>query len=330
MPPDLRGRNLDTRTYVALDVDAEGKVAGCRVVKPSEDKRLDAVACRLLSERGRFGISYEGPGKPAPATRIMSVRWETIDSAERARRARMPIAVAPPAPPPPRFGASRVWPKLFHSDRLRPVSLPAIQADYPQGPDRPKEGIVSLDLLVSGPAGITGCEIGVGSGNAALDEAACRVARRLDLRYARTCEYCGEDRLPLQIVWRKRGSHIRLPLAMPSSRGGPPMLRDPADTRVATAYRLQARAISPAISPADFAKLPDKSHSVRSLRIILSIGANGRTAGCAIQTSSGNPAIDRRMCELLVRRARFEPRTDVFGDPVPSTQTLWIDLNTLL
>jgi len=330
MPADLRGRTLNTISFVALDVDAHGKVTGCRVARPSEDKRLDEIACRLLTERGRFDISYEGPGKPTAATRIMSVRWETLDAETRARRDRMPIAMAPPAPPAPTFAGGRVWPRLFHSERVAPVSLPAIQADYPRNAGRPKDGIVSLDLLVTGPGGITGCEIGIGSGNPALDEAACRVARRLDLRYARPCDACGENRLPLQIVWRKRGSHIRLPLVTPYYRAGLPMLRDPADSRTATTFRIAARALAPAASRSDFADLPDKSHPVRTIRINLSIGVDGRTTGCTVQTSSGNPAIDQRVCEWLYKKARFEPRTDVFGDPVPSQRSFGLDLNTLL
>ncbi len=329
MPADLRRRELDTVSLVALDVGVDGKVEGCRVVGPSEDVRLDRAACRILTERGRFPISYEGPARPARAKRVMAIKWETISAEARAARNRMPtMAPVPPPPPPP---ASRnAWPRLFHPGGLTPVSLPGIQSDYPVNAGRPKEGTVSLDLRVSGPGGIIGCEIGVGSGNKALDEAACRVARRLDLRYASPCEACGEERLPLQVVWRKRGSHIRLPLATPYRDPGPPIPRDPADSRTASAYRIIPRLLAPDLSPADFASLPDKSHGVRIVQARVSVDSNGRATDCAIRTSSGNAAIDQRICELLVKRGRFLPRTDVFGDPVPSGVPLSIDLGVLL
>jgi TonB family protein len=260
----------------------------------------------------------------------MAVRWQTMDAATaEAERKRIRNVPAPAPPPPPRFFGSRLWPRFDQEDRVVPISLPAIQVDYPKPAGRPGEGMVSLDLIVSAAAGISGCEIGIGSGNPALDEAACRVARRLDLRYIRPCFSCADTRLPLQVVWRKRGSHIRLPLPSPYAARDRTILRDPADTRIATTYSNRPQGLGPALATADFARLADRTHSSSHVRVDLSIDGDGRTSACRVLASSGNPAIDRRTCDLLVKRARFQPPTDIFGDPRPSTQTLWINLSMI-
>lgn len=48
----------------------------------------------------------------------------------------------------------------------------------------------------------------------------------------------------------------------------------------------------------------------------VAVDAEGRPRSCTITRSSGNPAIDGRACALMVKRIRYSPRTDVFGDPV--------------
>ena len=39
----------------------------------------------------------------------------------------------------------------------------------------------------------------------------------------------------------------------------------------------------------------------------LAIGANGRVESCAVTASSGHAALDRATCDLVTKRARFEP-----------------------
>lgn len=51
---------------------------------------------------------------------------------------------------------------------------------------------------------------------------------------------------------------------------------------------------------------------------LLNVGADGATTGCRIVGSSGFPSLDKRTCELLLRRAAFHPATDGAGKTVPS------------
>jgi protein TonB len=49
---------------------------------------------------------------------------------------------------------------------------------------------------------------------------------------------------------------------------------------------------------------------------LLTVAPDGTVAGCAITTTSGSSELDTTTCELLSRRARFEPARDEDGQPV--------------
>jgi TonB family protein len=333
LPADLRGRALKTESYVAVTVDGSGKAAGCRILKASSEPRLDRLACDLLSRRGAFEPSYATPTRTVLATRVMGVRWEVIDSAalaERDReRAQARLAPAPPAPPSPsldRYPQYRSWPRLEWSHNILIEALPPIQAAYPPAPGRPAEGTVGLDLIVKAGTGVAACEVGASSGNKVLDEAACTVARSLGLAYAQPCYHCWDARVPLQVVWRKRGSHIRLPLPSPYASRAAAFARDPADLRTAATYISRRMLLAPALSQSDFDRIADRSHSNSRMQVELAVDEKGRTTACRPVLTTGNAAIDQRICELLVKRARFTQRTDVFGDPVADTMPMTVDL----
>ena len=48
----------------------------------------------------------------------------------------------------------------------------------------------------------------------------------------------------------------------------------------------------------------------------LRIDRQGRVSRCTVSTSSGSDALDRKTCEILQTRARFQPATDLDGRPV--------------
>jgi hypothetical protein len=189
----------------------------------------------------------------------------------------------------------------------------------------------SLDILVSRTGGITGCEIGVGSGNPALDEAACRVASGLDLVYRGRCEDCGDQRQPLQVVWRRRhGSHIRFPLLSRYDHG-PALPRDAADTRTASHYEAFERHLLPPADAPDEPPPPDRTYRNAQVRLAYSLGPDGRVATCQVAVSSGNAALDQWLCRRISRRVQFTSRTDIFGDPAPSAELrpIALDLDRL-
>lgn len=326
LPEELRTRPLDSTTQLLLDIDPGGRATRCRIVAPSVDPRLDSLACALLPRRGTFEPAYLGPGRPVAGRWLMTVRWDVKSVEDREAEA----LYAPPAVgfPPPVPG-STTWPRLAWSQHVRPEALPPIQADYPAAA-RGREGVVSLELTMSGPEGITGCTVGVSAGDAALDEAACRIARRLELRYDDACGVCFDDPLPLQIVWRARGSHIRLPLLSPGRDGRTaPLPRDPADDRTTTFYQWQPQPLAFTFSRDDFRSLPIGSLTNRRPTAELSVDSDGRVTACRLARSTGEAAVDARICQLLQERQRYRPGTDVFGEPAPTTAIRWLNLETL-
>lgn len=326
MPEELRTRPLDSATQLLLDIDRTGRATRCRIVVPSVDPRLDSLACALLPRRGTFEPAYLGPGRPVAGRWLMSVTWDVMLVEQREQEARN---LPPPVGFPPPVPGSAGWPRLAWSQHVRPESLPLIQADYP-AEARGREGMVSLELAMSGPQGITGCTVGVSSGDAALDEAACRVARRLELRYDNACGVCFDDPLPLQVVWRARGSHIRFPLLSPARDGrSPPLPRDPADDRAVPFYQSYPQPLEFSLSRGDFRSLPIGSITSRRPAVELSVDTEGRVTACRLSRSTGEAAVDARICELLQARQRYRPATDVFGDPAPATAIRWLNLEAL-
>lgn len=54
-------------------------------------------------------------------------------------------------------------------------------------------------------------------------------------------------------------------------------------------------------------------------RFRVEIGTDGRVTNCTITGSSGHPELDRATCDLVTRRARFEPGRDRSGDKTAAT-----------
>ena len=54
-------------------------------------------------------------------------------------------------------------------------------------------------------------------------------------------------------------------------------------------------------------------------RVSLTIGADGRVTGCQITGSSGHEELDAATCQLVTKRARFEPARNENGDKVGGT-----------
>ena len=332
LPPEYRRRAFRNDSIVLVDIAASGKAAGCRAVRPSPEPGLDRLTCELLVKRGRFHPKYAAPLRPIPSAWLMTVRWETRESAGSApdRADGNPVSRLPaPAPPPPPLESypdySR-WPRLEWEDAFDFVSSPDVQSHHPGG--GAGEARVGLDLLVTPEQGATECLIGISSGNGALDEAACRVARKIELSYAEPCDGCVRKRVPLQIVWKRAGSHIRYPLHS-RSRQLLESRRDYAGAMAMQTYSSRRRRLPFSLSRADYAGIADRTVTQRRLTAVMSIDSTGKPSGCRILSSSGNPAVDERSCVLLLERQRYTIRTDVFGDPAADEDRTVIDLTGL-
>ena len=73
------------------------------------------------------------------------------------------------------------------------------------------------------------------------------------------------------------------------------------------------------ISDADY-PAPDlrMGHAGR-VGFTLEVSASGRVTGCTVTASSGYPSLDQATCNLLTRRARFQPGADGTGQPSAGT-----------
>ena len=58
-----------------------------------------------------------------------------------------------------------------------------------------------------------------------------------------------------------------------------------------------------------------------TVRFRLSIGTNGRVAGCEISGTSGHAVLDQAACAKLTQRGRFEPASDGTGALVAGSYT---------
>jgi len=320
VPAQYRGRTFKGQSVLRIDVDAAGNPAGCRPLRTGPEPRLDALACQLILKRAHFATRYAGPGQPMPYPFAASIVWRTVSAAEVAAQGspppmRLATGPFPPAPAPP-SGSLRSfsgWPRLDLVPGSEAVLVtgtpPPIQLAWPGD----AEGIVSLELSWLPEKTEAECRIGVSSSVAALDEAACRAAQRLRVRYAEPCEFCLRHTLPLQVVWKKAGSHIRLPLRSTSA--------EYVGSRQPLPFRLKA---------GDFAKLPDRSVTMRQVWAHVWVDPDGLPVKCRVQASTGNPAVDARLCEIVVKRVRYTKRTDVFGEPVGDIHVTHLDLTGAL
>lgn len=70
-----RALRLGHAVAIAIDVSAEGRPTGCRVVRASPDPAADAVTCRLAVDRFRFRPARDAAGNPVASVYGWQQRW---------------------------------------------------------------------------------------------------------------------------------------------------------------------------------------------------------------------------------------------------------------
>jgi TonB family protein len=74
--PDLARRQALHGTLVyRLEIDADGKVTNCTILRSSSAPLLDRTTCKLLLKRARFIPGQDGDGKNIPATYTAPFVW---------------------------------------------------------------------------------------------------------------------------------------------------------------------------------------------------------------------------------------------------------------
>lgn len=101
-PPSARAARQGGTVATHLNVDTDGRVSKCRVIKSSGNADIDAITCRLIEQRFRFEPARSKAGQP-----IADVTgWQQTWWLERGKRKimrpeddlpkRLPIYVPPP------------------------------------------------------------------------------------------------------------------------------------------------------------------------------------------------------------------------------------------
>ena len=67
--------NVQGSVVYTLDVDPDGRVAGCRVTRPSGSAELDAATCQIMQSRARFEPARDAQGKPVADRYTSRIAW---------------------------------------------------------------------------------------------------------------------------------------------------------------------------------------------------------------------------------------------------------------
>ncbi len=82
-PSGAQKEQVEGVTRVRLQVGADGLPKSCEIVQ-SADPELDASACKLMMEKGRFKPPLDDKGKPKAFQFEQSIRWKLPPPSEPA------------------------------------------------------------------------------------------------------------------------------------------------------------------------------------------------------------------------------------------------------
>jgi TonB family protein len=71
--------------------------------------------------------------------------------------------------------------------------------------------------------------------------------------------------------------------------------------------------------PRDYPSVAFAKNQTGVVRALLNIDAKGMVSGCKVIESSGAPLLDKRTCDIFLKRAKFTPALNAKGKPVPSS-----------
>ncbi len=80
--------------------------------------------------------------------------------------------------------------------------------------------------------------------------------------------------------------------------------------------RARSTALATLFSDDDYPLAAIRNHEQGAVAFRLTVGPDGRPAGCAVTSSSGSELLDSTTCRLLMERAKFQPARDSEGKAV--------------
>ena len=196
---------------------------------------------------------------------------------------------APPPPPPPPRGGKRPTPARQIGGAFGIEDYPAAAAEAGL------EGTTTIRFAVHKDGKVGDCAVAISSGHSELDAAACRLAQER-FRFRPATNHKGKpvaDMATRRIVWE-----LGVPPAPPGV--------------VVRAERIG----EPELVQSDY---PEEAKRLRvggDVRVLLTLGADGRARKCEVRNSSGQPSLDGATCAIALERIRYRPARDAAGRPV--------------
>ncbi len=108
------------------------------------------------------------------------------------------------------------------------------------------------------------------------------------------------------------------PVITPTARPAPPAPPAPPQPVKRESARAKGSLVG-LFSSDDYPNSSLSANEQGTTAVRLTIGTDGRVAGCDITSSSGSSALDNATCSILRRRARFSPAMDSSGQPTTDT-----------
>uniref|UniRef100_UPI0012E2B3D7 energy transducer TonB n=1 Tax=Sandarakinorhabdus oryzae TaxID=2675220 RepID=UPI0012E2B3D7 len=158
------------RLEARLQLGADGRVAGCRLEKPSGVKPVDLTACLQLMARGRYQPARDVKGRDVAAVDFYALEWTMGET-----------RAAPPAPDRPepaiRCPDARVSGPMVAEPCMRDAWIG--NGEYPAGPlARGESGTVGYKLAINPQGSVERCDVIRSSGHAGLDRDTCALLAR--------------------------------------------------------------------------------------------------------------------------------------------------------
>jgi protein TonB len=75
-PPTAKAEGAEGRTVFSVNVDAQGRVTSCNIVKTSGTPLLDSTTCALVVTNGRFKPAVDASGKPVAGVWKSAMVWQ--------------------------------------------------------------------------------------------------------------------------------------------------------------------------------------------------------------------------------------------------------------
>ncbi|MEP2236473.1 MAG: TonB family protein [Alteripontixanthobacter sp.] len=113
---------------------------------------------------------------------------------------------------------------------------------------------------------------------------------------------------------------VRVPPPAPIATVAPPPPPPPPPSQARGASRRNGSSWAARISN-NYPSRALRQEEEGTVRMSITVGANGRVAACSVTGSSGSSTLDDAACKGMERYARYDPALNAAGNPISSTLT---------